>query len=304
MVTNTEQQRNATTLKFPTLEHPNNSFKDKVVIVTAGNRGGGAVVAETFAASGANVIIIAPKETQPNPRLNEVASKIQQKRGHAKTVEVDVTSEQAIASAINTIGSEYGCIDILINNFSQLHFKSSLETSEADFHRVMQNPFATLFFSKACIPYLSKSNNPHVINISPPIDMSALHQACEHHPLFAISKYSMTFLALGMAREHRGIAFNVLWQERPIVTPTLISNFPKEVVDGSNRPEIYAHAAYLMALKSAQEFTAQSVLDGDILRQAGIDTQQYANNPNAKPVVDIYCNGVDYDIFKRGQVPT
>ena len=157
------------------------------------------------------------------------------------------------------------------------------------------------FFSKACIPYLQKSDNSHVINIAPPLDMASAKEACEHHLLFSLSKYGMSFCTMGMAEEFKkfGIAFNSLWQERPIATQTLKTNFDNEVISGSNKAEIYAEAALLISLKPSKKCTGNYFIDESVLREAGVDVTQYAVDPTATPVKDIFLPGVNYDVLKK-----
>lgn len=278
-----------------------NALEGKTVIVTAGNQGGGAIVALRFAASGANVVIIANKEVNANSSVNFTADRIIAAGGKAITLEVDLANADEIQTAVAKIISSFGGIDILINNFSIFNFKRTLETTAEEFNKVMGNVFATFFFSQACIPYLKKAKNPHVINIAPPLDMLAAQEACEHHLLFSIAKYGMSFCTLGMAAEFRnvGIAFNSLWQERPIATQTLKINFANEVISGSNKAEIYAEAAYLISLKSSKEFTGNYFIDEHVLREAGIDVAQYAVDSSATPVKDVFLRGVNYDIFNK-----
>lgn len=277
-------------------------LEGKTVVITAGNRGGGAALAKRYAKAGANLVIVAHKEqsTMPQLEVNEVSENIVASGGNAITLTVDLTDAQEIKEAINQIITHFGQIDILINNFSTFNFKNTLETTPQEFNKVMGNVFATFFFSQACIPYLLKSDNPHVINISPPLILESAQEACEHHLLFSISKYGMSFCTMGMADEFKkcGIAFNSLWQERPIATQTLTTNFDNQVFKGSNRPEIYAEAALLISLKPAKEFTGNYCIDESILLEHGIDVTQYAVDPNATPIKDIFLPGVNYDMFK------
>lgn len=276
-------------------------LKNKTVIVTSGHQGGGAVVAQRYAAGGANVVVIAHKEIANTQNIHETSDKIMASGGIAITLEVDLTDANDIKVAVEKIMDHYGSIDILINNFSAFNFNVSLETTPEEFNKVMGNIFATFFFSQACIPYLQKSKNPHVINIAPPLDMESAKEACEYHLLFTMSKYGMSFCTMGMAAEFKkwGIAFNSLWQERPIATQTLTRNFDDDVTKGSNKPEIYAEAAYLISLKSSKEFTGNYCIDEHILREAGIDITQYAVDPMATPVKDIFLPGVNYTILRK-----
>jgi citronellol/citronellal dehydrogenase len=269
------------------------AFQNKTVVITAGNRGGGLALSHKYAKSGANVVVIADKSDLIIPHV-ELSHNF-------KLIAVDFTDEKQISDAVKIIITEFGALDVLINNFSIFNFKNTQNTIPEMFHNVMKNVFATFFFSKACAPHLKESSNPHIINISPPLNMEAAKKACEHHLLFSISKYGMSFSTLGMAEEFKpfGIAVNSLWQERPIATKTLMENFDNAVVQGSNRPEIYAEAAYLISLKPARIFTGNYCIDEEILREASIDPSSYAINPNATPVKDIFLPGADYNVLQE-----
>lgn len=276
------------------------SLKNKIVVVSAGHRGGGAALALRFAMAGAKLVILAPKKTQEN--IREVAEKIKALKGEALTLEVDFAKENEVQNAVEQIVDHFGGIDVLINNFSIFNFSNVEKTDAEQYDQVMLNLRATFFLSKFCVPHLTKSKNPHVINIAPPLNLApeVAEEACKNHLLFSLSKYGMSYCTLGMAAEFKnlGVAFNSLWQERPVATPTLTRNFNNDVVRGSNKPEIYAEAAYLIALKSAKTFSGNYYIDADVLREAGIDLAQYAVDPSAVPVKDIFLPGVDYAILK------
>lgn len=269
------------------------ALKNKTVVITAGNGGGGLAISQKYVENGANVVMIADKSDAIIP--HGVLSH------NSKLIAVDYADEKQINDAVKTIIAELGTLDVLINNFSIFNFKNVQNTTPEMFHNVMKNIFATFFFSKVCVPYLKKSSNPHIINISPPLNMEVAQKACEHHLLFSISKYGMSFSTLGMAEEFKplGIAVNSLWQARPIATKTFMENFDNAVVQGSNRPEVYAEAAYLISLKPARQFTGNYCIDEEILREANIDPSLYAINPNATPVKDIFLPGVDYKLLQE-----
>ncbi len=276
------------------------SLKSKTVIVTAGNQGGGAIVAARFAEAGAKVAIIAHPDPLSKTPLNQVSDSINQSGGTARTWEIDLLNAASIRAGIDEIALEFGQIDILVNNFSFFHFKPSLKTTPEEFNKVLGNIHAAFFLSQACIPYLQKSDNPHVINIAPPLDMDCAREACENHLLFSISKYGMSLCTLGMAQEFKnaGIAFNSLWQARPVVTQTLKRNFDDVVTNGSNKADIYAEVAYQIALMPAKEFTGNFVIDEEFLKKAGQDLRCYAIDPEALPIRDIFLPGVDYAVLK------
>lgn len=269
------------------------TFQNKTVVITAGNRGGGLAISEKYAANGANVVMIAEKTDAMTPELELPPG--------SRLIAIDFADERQINDAVHTIIAEFGTLDVLINNFSIFNFKNTQHTTAEMFHKVMQNVFATFFFSQACAPYLKESSNPHIINISPPLNMDVAKLACEHHLLFSISKYGMSFSTLGMAEEFKplGIAVNSLWQERPIATKTLRDNFDNAIVQGSNRPEVYAEAAYLISLKQSRDFTGHYYIDEEVLREANLDPSEYAINPKAKPVKDIFLPGVDYRVLQE-----
>lgn len=275
-------------------------MKDKTVIVTAGNRGGGAAVSLRFAAAGANIVIMAPKGAKTNSQGESVSKKIVNQGGKAIDLEVDFADSREIETALAKAAEHFNGFDVLINNFSIFNFKTVANTTAEEFDSVIGNIYTTFFFSKACIPHLAKAPNAHVINIAPPLDMESAIEACKHHLLFSISKYGMSFCTMGMAEEFRqsGIAFNSLWQARPVSTATLKDNFENEIVRGSNRAEIYAEAAYLIVQKSAKTFTGNFCIDEHILLEHGMDVKQYTVDPTARPVVDIFLPGADYDILK------
>lgn len=272
----------------------------KTVIVTAGNRGGGVAISKRYIASGAHVVMIADKQSDVASNSSQCINTARNISDNGIVIQIDLSDFEQIENAAKTIVEQFGSIDILINNFSIFNFKNVTNTTPEEYHSVMRNIFATLFLSKACIPYLKNSLNPHIINIAPPINMEAAQEACKHHLLFSISKYGMSFCTLGMSEEFKpfGIAVNSLWQERPISTKTLTDNFTNDVVKGSNRPEIYAEAAYLISLKSAKEFTGNYCIDEDILRESGVDPRQFAVDPTALPVKDIFLPGVNYALLK------
>ena len=270
------------------------SLHGKTVVVTAGNRGGGAVIANRYKESGANVVVIADKQS-------DVILKNESQPDNTLLIAIDLSDFAQIENAVKMTFKQFGSVDILVNNFSIFNFKNVMNTTPEEYHNVMRNIFVTMFFSKSCVPYLKNSLNPHIINIAPPINLDVAPEACKHHLLFSISKYGMGFCTLGMSEEFKpfGIAVNSLWQERPIATKTLTDNFNNDVLKGSNRPELYAEAAYLISLKSAKEFTGNDCIDEDILRESGIDLTPFAVDPCAKPVKDIFLSGVDYSLFKK-----
>lgn len=277
-----------------------NSLKGKTVVITAGNRGMGAVIASRYAASGANIVILANKDLHIK-NTHSVAEKIVAAGGNVLTLDVNVADVDAIETAINAIMSRFKRIDVVINNLSTFHFKSAHDTSPEEFDNMMTtNVRATFFISKACLTHLKNSENPHIINIAPPLNIDSAQDACKHHLLFSISKYGMSLCTLGMAQEFKqhGVAVNALWPETPIATLTLQNNFQSEVYRRSRWSEIMADAAYVISLKPSKEFTGNFCIDEAILRENGVnDFTKYAVDPSAKLIKDIFLLGADYDIL-------
>lgn len=275
-------------------------LRNKTVIITAGNQGGGAVHAMRFAVAGANIVIIADKTKAWNTKVSD---KIISSGGNAITLAVDFSNIDDLKFALSIIVDSFPSIDILINNFSIFHWKSAAATSPEEFQKVMTNTFATFFLSQLCVPYLQKAENPHVINIAPPLNIDVFKEACANHLLFSIAKYGMSFCTVGMAEEFKqyGIAFNSLWHERPTSTATVKVNFGDEIVRGSYRPELCSEAAYIICIKSAKNFTGNYCIDEEIIRDAGIDVRQFTVDPSARPTKDIFLVGADYAILNQAR---
>jgi citronellol/citronellal dehydrogenase len=279
------------------------NLKNKTIIITAGDRGMGAVMALQYAVNGANIAIIANKNVTLKEQVDiyAVEKQIIALGGRALTLNIDVNHVNEIEVAITDIIARFGGIDVLINNLSTLSFKTSEHVTPAEFDYVIAtNVRATFFISQACIPHLKRSANPHIINIAPPFHMEPAQAACKYHLLFSISKYGMSMCTLGMVEELKayGIAVNSLWPETPIATQTLQNNFQSEIYKGSRWSEIMADAAYEIIQKPAKEFTGNFCVDEAVLRDSGVtDFTKYAVDPNTKPIKDIFLPGVDYKLF-------
>lgn len=262
-------------------------MKGKTVLITGGSQGIGKAIALRCATAGANVVI-ATKDTPEN--MLQAAEQIQAADGQALVLEVDVAHESEIQRAIAEAVSRFGGIDVLVNNTSRTCFTSTLDTQPEQFDAVMSTSArAAFFFSKACFPYLKLAQNPHIINISPPLNLDP--QVFKDHLAFSLAKYAMSLCTLGMASEFResGIAVNSLWPETTIATQTLKNHFSPQVYAGSRWPSIMGDAAYELIHKPSRKFTGLFCTDEALLKEAGVkDFSKYAVDPEAPPMQALF----------------
>ncbi len=201
------------------------TLKNKTIFITGGSRGIGKAIALRAARDGAN-IIIAAKTDKPHASLPgtifSAAEEIELAGGHALPIKLDVRDDQAVLNAVNEAASHFGGLDILINNASAITLKNTLDSTMPNFdlmHSV--NVRGTFACSRACLPYLLKSDNPHILNLSPPLNLDPVW--FKDHLAYTISKYGMSMCVLGMAAEFRsrGVAVNALWPRTVIDTAAI-----------------------------------------------------------------------------------
>ncbi|OGT31404.1 MAG: short chain dehydrogenase [Gammaproteobacteria bacterium RIFCSPHIGHO2_12_FULL_35_23] len=268
-------------------------FLNKTVFITGASRGIGREIALKLAQAGAN-IVIAAKTAEPHPSLPgtiyTVAKEIEDLGYKALPIQVDVRDEAAIQAAVQETIDQFGGIDILINNASAISLTPTLQTPMKRFDLMMSvNMRATFACSQACLPSLMKSENPHILNLSPPISMKP--KWFKEHLAYTMSKYGMSMCTLGMAEEFKkaGIAVNSLWPKTTIATAAIAVNFPKQIYQASRTPAIVADAAYEILKLNSKEFTGNFFIDEDILKRAGIlDLDQYAVKLGVPLFPDLY----------------
>ena len=270
------------------------SFKNKTVFITGASRGIGKAIALRLAREGAH-IIIAAKSTVENPKLGgtifSAAKEIEEAGGKALAVQCDIRFEDQISNAVEKAVDTFGGIDILINNASAISLTPVEKTEEKAFGLMHDiNVKGTFFVSKACIPYLKKASNPHILNLSPPLNMDMKWFA--KHIAYTLSKYNMTMIALGLAEEYKkeGIAANTLWPRTTIATAAVQNLLGGDVlINMSRKPEIVADAAFYILQKSSATCTGNTFIDEEILKEEGIeDLEQYAVTPGGELFNDLF----------------
>ena len=270
------------------------SLKDKVIFISGGSRGIGLAMAKKAASDGAK-IVIAAKTTEPHPKLPgtifTAADEIVQAGGDALPVVCDIRDEDNVRDVINQAVEHFGGIDICINNASAIQLTNVTDTAMKRYDLMHQiNGRGTYMVSKYCLPHLKKSNNPHILNLSPPLDMSAKWFAGT--VAYKIAKYTMSMCILGMAEEFKefGIAVNALWPRTAIATAAVQNHLGgDEIMRLSRNVDIMADASYEILTKDAKSFTGNFCIDDLVLHSAGItDFTKYADVPFAELMPDFF----------------
>jgi citronellol/citronellal dehydrogenase len=270
------------------------SFKNKTVFITGASRGIGKAIALRLAKEGAN-IIVAAKSVEENPTLGgtifSAAAEIESVGGQALAVQCDIRDDQQIQAAVDKGVEKFGGIDILINNASAIGLTNTEKTEPKRFDLMHDiNVRGTFFVSRACIPYLKKGNNPHIITLSPPLNMDMKWFA--NHLAYTISKYNMTMIALGLAAELKpfGIAANSLWPKTTIATAAVRNLLGGEaLIKMSRTPEIIADAAYYILSRSSSTCTGNTFIDETVLWEEGItNLEQYSVEKGANLFPDLF----------------
>ena len=274
------------------------SLSGKTLFITGASRGIGLAIALRAARDGANVTIAA-KTAEPHPKLPgtiyTAAAEIEAAGGHALPLVVDVRDEASVQAAVDETASRFGGIDICVNNASAISLTRTRETDMKRYDLMHQiNLRGTFMVSRACIPHLLKSDNPHVLTLSPPLDLKPAWLG--DHVAYSLAKFGMTACMLGMAHEFAsdGVAFNSLWPITTIATSAIRNLSGEAAASASRTPEIMADAAYVILNKPARSFTAQFVLDELLLRAEGVtDFGHYAVEPGKPLRRDLYVSETD-----------
>ena len=271
------------------------SFKDKVVVISGGSRGVGLEIAKALGKDGAKIAILA-KTTEPHPKLPgtiyTAAEEIEKVGGSALPLICDIRFEDQVEESIAKVKKEFGGVDICINNASAIHLTDTVNTPMKRYdlmHNI--NVRGTFLLSKSCIPHLKGSKNPHILTLSPPLDIDK--KWFGRTLAYTTAKYGMTLIAHGLSEELRemGIASNTLWPRTTIDTAAIRNVVGDEIVDGSRKPTIYADAAYAILKRDSKECTGNFFLDQDVLEEEGVtDFEQYAVKPGATLFSDFFVD--------------
>jgi citronellol/citronellal dehydrogenase len=266
----------------------------RTLFITGGSRGIGLAIALRAARDGANVVIAA-KTVTPHSALkgtiHTAAAAIEAAGGRALALMLDVRDADAINACVSKAANHFGAIDICVNNASAISLSSSLDIDVKRFDLIQQiNMRGAFLVSRACVPYLRRSSNAHVLTLSPPLNMRADWFAA--HLPYTMSKYGMSMVTLGMADEFRadGIAFNALWPRTTIATAAVeLALGGEAMMRRSRTPEIMADAAYAIFTREARQYTGNFVLDEDVLRDEGMtDFEQYRYDRSESLETDIF----------------
>lgn len=269
------------------------SLNGKTIFITGGSRGIGLAIAKRAAKDGAN-ITIAAKTSDPHPKLpgtiHSAVKEIEQCGGKGLAIQMDIRDEQSVQSAINKTVETFGGIDILINNASAIFLQptDALEMKRFDLmHQV--NARGTFMVSKYAIPHLEKADNPHILALSPPLDMKTKWFA--PHLGYSMAKYGMSLVILGLAGElaEKNIAVNALWPRTTIATAAIANNFGMEAMKKCRSDEIMADAAHIVLTSPSTELTGQFLIDDTLLASHGTTNfDKYRIDPTEDLIPDFF----------------
>jgi citronellol/citronellal dehydrogenase len=268
------------------------SLAGKTLFITGASRGIGLAIALKAARDGAN-IAIAAKTTEPHPKLpgtiHSAAEEIEKAGGRALPLATDIRDEAQVAAAVAKTAAAFGGIDFCINNASAIQLTGTLGTDMKRYDLMQAvNGRGTFMVSKYCLPHLLKSPNPHILMISPPLDLDP--RWFGPYLAYSIAKYTMSLVALGLAEEFRGrVAVNALWPRTTIATAAIrFVVGGEEMVRRSRSPEIVADAASLV-LTRGKDFTGNFLIDDTFLAENGVtDFDRYRIDPTADLAPDFF----------------
>jgi len=281
------------------------SLAGKTLFISGASRGIGKAIGLRAAKDGANVVIAA-KTAEPHPKLPgtiyTAAEEIEKAGGKALPCIVDIRSEEAVRGAVDEAAAKFGGIDILVNNASAISLTPSLTTPMKTYDLMNSiNARGTYLCSHVCAPHLiesgKKGNNPHVLNISPPLSMREIW--FKNHTAYTMAKFGMSMCTLGMAGEYRddGIAFNALWPRTGIWTAALkmLGGGLDEAAKGCRTEEIMSDAAHLMLIQDAKEYSGNFEIDEDVLRNLGgvTDFEKYECYPGEPLMPDFFIDNYE-----------
>ena len=269
------------------------SLAGKTIFITGASRGIGEAIAVRCARDGANVAIAAKTE-EPHPKLpgtiHTAAEAIKKAGGQGLPLVCDIREEAQVEAAVNKTAEHFGGIDIVVNNASAIFPLPTKDTPVKRWDLMHQvNARGTYLVTQKCLPYLEKSENPHILALSPPLDMREKWFA--PHVAYTSAKYGMSLCILGWAGEFRGkIAANAIWPRTAIATAAIANVLAgEEAFRQCRKPEILAETAYRVMLKPAAEFTGNFIIDDSFLVEEGVtDLDQFSVEPGAELLPDFF----------------
>jgi len=270
------------------------SLKGKTLFISGASRGIGLAIAVRAARDGANVAVAA-KTAEPHPKLPgtiyTAAEEIEKAGGKALPIICDIRFEEQVQAAVDQTAAKFGGIDICVNNASAISLTGTLQTDMKRYDLMNGiNARGTYLVSRTCIPYLKKAANPHVLNLSPPLDMNPKWFA--GHTAYSMAKYGMSMCVLGMAAEFKddGIAFNALWPRTGIATAAIRNALAgDEGMKHCRTVDILSDAAYIIFNKKAKEFTGNFLIDDTFLAANGVmDFDRYRVDPTKDLMPDFF----------------
>jgi citronellol/citronellal dehydrogenase len=270
------------------------SLRGKTLFITGASRGIGLAIGLRAARDGANVVIAA-KTAEPHKKLPgtiySAAEEVEKAGGQALPIVVDVREPESVGAAVEATVARFGGIDICVNNASAIQLTGTLQTDIRRYDLMHQvNARGTFVVSRACIPHLKQSSNPHVLMLSPPLDMSP--QWFGNHVAYTMAKYGMSMCVLGMAREFKdeGIAFNALWPRTGIATAAIeFALTGEEGLRHCRTVDIMADAAYAIFNKPSRECTGNFFIDDVLLYETGErDFDKYRVDPTKNLMPDFF----------------
>jgi citronellol/citronellal dehydrogenase len=266
----------------------------KTIFISGCSRGIGLAIAKRAAADGAS-IIVAAKTAEPHPKLPgtiyTAAEEIESVGGKALPLVCDIRDDKAVQAAVDAGVERFGGIDICVNNASAISLTPTLQTPMTRYDLMHQiNTRGTFLVSQTCLPHLLKSGNPHILNLSPPLNM--LEKWFKNHVAYTMAKFGMSMCVLGMAGEFReqGVAVNALWPRTAIATAAVKNLLGgDEMVKRSRTPEIMADAAHFILTQPSREFTGNFCIDDEVMEMAGVtDLTPYAVDPSLDLIPDFF----------------
>jgi len=272
------------------------TLRGKTIFISGGSRGIGLAIAARAAADGAN-IVIAAKTTTPHAKLpgtiHTAAAEIEAAGGQALAVQADIRDEDQVSAAVKQAVDRFGGIDILINNASAVNVGGTLEMSMKRYDLMHQvNARGTFLCSQKCLPHLMKAANPHILTLSPPLDMSPRWFASTL--AYTMAKYGMSMCVLGMAEEFRkkGVGINALWPRTGIDTAAIRFELGgAAMAKHCRKPDIIADTAHFILTRDARTCTGNFFIDDEVLAQEGItDLSRYAVTPGEPLLLDFFLS--------------